>query len=63
MQLTDLVGVQPWTFASFADELDEAPHAPAAHDLGETLGVLREDVDEMAQAHQEVIALHGGPVF
>ena len=63
MQLSDTVGIQPRTFAGVANELDQALDSPVADDLRQMGSMLRQDVDEMSQAHQEVIALHGGPVF
>ena len=62
-QVADSFGIQPWAFAGFTDELDQAPQATAAGDLRETRRFLSQNIDEMSQPHQKMISPHGVPVL
>src|SRR5260370_16068792 len=61
-KLPNPLRIQPGPTTRHAQKLDQAPQPPAPNHAGQTSTVFYQDVQQMRDLHEEVIAPHGLPV-
>src|SRR5260370_16632120 len=61
-KLPNPLRIQPGPTTRHAQKLDQAPQPPAPNHAGQNSTVFYQDVQQMRDLHEEVIAPHGLPV-